>query len=100
MLVWWFFILGVGAIGFTIKILLDHIKDANQISDQITTTQGQIVVFEEKLTAEESEANEIKQELEQLTLEVETKNSTFATLQKQITQRKSVRAKQGKFKVE
>lgn len=100
MMVWWFFILGCGAVGFTVKILLDHIKDADQINDQIFSTRNEITVFEEKLGTEELETNELKQELEQIQIDLNTKKSTVETLQKQISKRKSVLAMQGKFKLD
>ena len=100
MMVWWFFVLGCGAVGFSVKILLDHIKDAEQTNDQIFATRGQIAVFEDRLSAEELETNELKQELEQAQLDVNTKKSAVETLQTQITKHKSNLERLGKFKLD
>ena len=92
--------LGCGAVGFTIKILLDHIKDADAISDQIFATKNQISEFGEKLSAEELETNALKEELSHVELDVKTKQSTVQTLQSQVNKRKSELEKQGKFKLD
>ncbi|HAA77439.1 TPA: hypothetical protein DCE37_20185 [Candidatus Latescibacteria bacterium] len=99
MSVWWFFILGCGAIGFTIKILLDHIKEADDISDKTHLAKGQIVTFEEKQEAEERETGELKADLDQLQKDIDSKKGMVSKLQKHIDKRKSDLANQGKFKL-
>jgi uncharacterized protein (DUF3084 family) len=100
MIVWWFFLLGVGAIGFAVKILLDHIKDAYLITDQIQATERNIGTFEEKLNAEEAEAAELKQELEQVQQDLDTHKSKGEVLRKKLDKTKQEMARQGKFRLE
>ena len=100
MLVWWFFLLGCSAVGFTIKILLDHIKEADQINDQIFSTRTELAETDEKITAVESEINQLKIDLETLQKAVTPRKGTVETLQGQISKRKNDLARQGKFKVE
>ena len=100
MIVGWFFVLGVGAIGFAVKILLEHIKDANLIMDQIQQTERSIVTSEEQLEKEEAEAAELKQELEQVQQNLNSHKGKAEVLGKKLEKAKMDMARQGKFRVE
>ncbi len=79
----WFFLLGCGGLGFSIKILLEHFKQAEEINDGIRTAERARLDVEEEILAEEAEAAEVK----------------VGNLTAQISKRKEALANRGKFKV-
>ena len=95
----WFFLLGCGGLGFSVKILLEHYKQAGEIDDGIRATERACLEAEEATQVEEAESIEIKAELEQAKAELTDSQGKIGTLTTQITKRKEAMASRGKFRV-
>ena len=95
----WLFLLGFGALGFTIKVLMEHLRHAEEINDCITAAERARLEAGEAQAAEEAATAEIKAELEQAKAELGESQSNVGQLTTQISKRKEVLAKRGKFRV-
>lgn len=95
----WFFLLACGGLGFSIKLLLEHFKQIEEINDGIRAGERACQDAEAETLAEEAEAATVKTELEQAKKELGENQSKAAELTARINKRKEALANRGKFRV-
>ncbi len=98
-MVWTFFALALGALGLTVKIVLDHVREAQGLSVQIQRLRSEETRLEQEIETHRQGLAEAKSECDRLNAEVSERQLKVESIQAQIDQRKGDMARRGKYRV-